>query len=48
MIERLVISLIVAMVAIWIVGWLLVHLGLIFVAALGFGGWAWWRSRERA
>jgi uncharacterized protein HemY len=47
-IERFVISLIVAMVAIWVVSWLLAHLGLIFVAALGFGGWARWRSREHA
>ena len=48
MIERFVVVLIVAMVAMWAVGWLLAHLGLIFVAALGFAGWAWWRSRERA
>jgi hypothetical protein len=47
-IERLVVALIVAMVALWAVGWLLVHLGLIFVAGLGFAAWAWWRSRHRA
>jgi Flp pilus assembly protein TadB len=47
-IERLVIALIIAMVALWVVGWLLVHLGLIFVAGLGFAAWAWWRNRQRA
>jgi hypothetical protein len=36
-IERLVVALMVAMVALWAVSWLLVHLGLIFVAGLGFG-----------
>ena len=48
MIERLVITVVIAMVALWAVAWLLAHLGLIFVAALGFAGWARWRSRERA
>lgn len=48
MIERFVVTLIVAMVLLWAVGWLLEHLGLIFVAGLGFGGWAWWRSRRHA
>jgi len=47
-IERLVITMVVAMAAMWAVGWLLAHFGLIVVAALGFAGWAWWRSRERA
>lgn len=48
MIERLVVTLIVAAIALWLVSWLLVHLGLLFVGALGFAGWAWWRARHRA
>jgi hypothetical protein len=47
-IERLVVTLILAMVALWVVGWLLVHLGLLFIAGLGLVGWAWWRARHRA
>jgi len=47
-IERLVITLILAMVALWVVGWLLVHLGLLFIAGLGLAAWAWWRARHRA
>jgi uncharacterized protein HemY len=47
-IERLVVTLILAMVVLWVVGWLLTHLGLIFVAGLSFAAWAWWRSRNRA
>jgi hypothetical protein len=47
-IERLVLTLIMASVVLWAVGWLLVHLGLIFVAGLGFAAWTWWRSRHRA
>lgn len=47
MIERLVLTLIVAMVVLWAVGWLLVHLGLLFVAGIGLGAWTWWRSRHR-
>ena len=48
MIERLVVTLILAMVALWAVGWLLVHLGLLVIAGLGLAGWSWWRSRHRA
>lgn len=48
MIERLVITLIIAMVAIWVVGWLLSHFGLLVVAGLGFAGWSWWRARHSA
>lgn len=48
MIERLVLSLIAAMVALWVVGWLLVHFGLLVVAGLGFGAWTWWRNRHSA
>jgi hypothetical protein len=47
-IERLVLSLIAAMVALWVVGWLLVHFGLLVVAGLGFGAWTWWRNRHGA
>jgi hypothetical protein len=47
-IERLVVSLIVASVALWLVFWLLAHLGLLFLGALGFACWTWWRARHRA
>jgi Flp pilus assembly protein TadB len=47
-IERLVVTLIVASVALWLVFWLLAHLGLLFIGAVGFVGWAWWRARRRA
>ena len=48
MIERLVVALVVGIAALWAFGWLLAHLGLIFVAALGLAAWAWWRARRRA
>lgn len=48
MIERLVMSLIVASVALWLVFWLLAHFGLLFIGALGFAGWSWWRAKHGA
>jgi hypothetical protein len=47
-IGRLVVALVAGMVVLWAVSWLLVHLGLIFIAGLGFAAWTWWRSRHRA
>jgi hypothetical protein len=47
-IERLVVYLIVTSLALWFVFWLLAHLGLLFLGALGFAGWAWWRAKHRA
>jgi hypothetical protein len=47
-IERLIIALIVASVVSWLIIWLLVHLGLLFIGAVGFIGWSWWRAKHRA
>jgi hypothetical protein len=46
--ERVLITLVGIVVALWVLGWILSHFGLILIAAAGFGLWSWLQARQRA
>lgn len=48
MIERLLIWAIVATIALWLVSWLLSNFGIVGLAGLLIGAYAWWKSKHRA